>query len=188
MATPSPQSNPDQPRLETGEVIITTSRKHWINLAPVILSTAILVLLFFFGTIYYDTHMDNIHKYVPAAYIAIFSFFFWILVVGILLLSIWIYRQNRLVLTNHHLMEYTRRGLFDHTVAQFSLIKLQDVSARQRGFLANVLGYGNIELETAGESENFLFQQLPQAQALANQIMQAHERLESGSEREHRSV
>ncbi|HSX14842.1 MAG TPA: PH domain-containing protein [Candidatus Saccharimonadales bacterium] len=170
--------NPNQPAPVT-ETILAQRHKHWINVAPVMFSTLILALVFVAASSYYAGHTDTVNQYIPVAGISALTFIYWVLIIGIALLAIWIYRQNRIVLTNHHIMQYTRRGLFDHSVSQFSLIKLQDVSCRQKGILANLLSYGDIEIETAGEEENFSFKQVPSPQTLADQIMQAHEALES---------
>ena len=159
------------------EQILTQQRKHWINVAPVMLSTLILLLVLPLASYLYSRYNDQISKIIPAAAMGSLMLIYAVLVILIALLALWIYGQNRLVLTNHHIVEYTRRGIFNRTESQFSLIKLQDVSCSQNGFLANLLGYGDITIETAGEEENFVFRQVPRPQSLANQIMQAHEAL-----------
>lgn len=170
------------------EKIILEQRKHWINVAPVMFATIVLLLVLPLVSYLYSSNGNSISKVIPAAVIGSMFMIYTALVAVIALLSLWIYRQNRLVLTNHHIVQYTRRGIFNRTVSQFSLIKLQDVSSAQKGLLANMLGYGNITIETAGEEENFVFSQVPNPQILANQIMQAHESLEDSSSKEARSV
>jgi len=170
------------------EIIITETRKHWVNIAPILFGCLILILFLPAGSYYYGRHMSAINQYIPAAIIGSLVLVYVAIVAFITILSIWIFRQNRLVLTNHHIVEYTRRGLFNHTTSQFSLIKLQDVSAAQKGLMANIFGYGTITIETAGEEENFVFQQVPNPQTLANRIMQAHEALEGSVSAEVRSV
>lgn len=183
MAVPTP---PPKPAID--ETVICERRKHWINVAPVLVACALLILFLPIASYFYARHMTEINKYIPSAAIGSLMLVYLLLVVSIALLSLYIYRQNRLVLTNHHLVEYTRRGIFSHTTSQFSLIKLQDVSSTQNGPLANMLNYGNITIETAGEEENFVFAQVPRPQELANQIMQAHEALADSLPAEARSV
>ncbi len=161
------------------ETVLAQTRKHWINVAPIFFSCIVLALVWL-GLVYSSgRYGQTLARYIPAADTGLVLAALALLIIAITGFSWWIYRQNRLVLTNHHLVEYTKRGLFDNTVSQFSLIKLQDVTARQRGLIANVLGYGDIVIETAGEQEHFVFNQVPRPQALADQIMQAHEALES---------
>lgn len=169
----------DQPANLVNETILAQTRKHWINVAPIMVSTVVLALVWL-GLVYSTgRYATTIRRYVPVADTGMVVFALGLLIAAIAVFSFWIYRQNRLVLTNHHLVEYTRRGLFNSTVSQFSLIKLQDVTARQNGLLANMLGYGDIVIETAGEQENFMFNQVPHPKVLADQIMKAHESLES---------
>ena len=179
------QKSPQKPAVD--EIVICQRRKHWVNIVPVLLACVILFLFLPIGSYFYGRHTQTINNIIPAGIIGSLVMVYIILVAGIALLSLWIYRQNRLVLTNH-IVEYTRRGIFDRTVAQFSLIKLQDVSSAQHGLMANLLGYGNITIETAGEEENFVFAQVPRPQELANQIMQAHEALADSLPTEARSI
>ena len=132
------------------EQVLFEQRKHWINVAPVMLSTALLLLILPLASYVYGRYKADLTKVIPVAVASSISMIYVVLVLLIGLLALWIYRQNRLVLTNHHLVEYTRRGIFNRTVSQFSLIKLQDVSSAQKGFMANLLGYGDITIETAG--------------------------------------
>lgn len=170
------------------ETIITERRKHWINIAPILFGSLILVLLLPAASYFYGRHSATINQFVPGVMMASLTLVYLVAVVFITGMSIWIFRQNRLVLTDHHIVEYTQRGIFNHTVSQFSLIKLQDVSASQQGLVANMFGYGTISIQTAGEAENFVFTQVPDPQDLANQIMQAHEALENSVSAETRSV
>jgi membrane protein YdbS with pleckstrin-like domain len=160
------------------ETVIAHRLKHWINIAPVMVACLILFLALIVGLSLYPSYAEDVNKFIPASLIGLFTLVYSSLVALIALLSVWIYRNNRLLLTNHHIVEFTRRGVFDTTISQFSLGKLQDVSCQQRGILPNLLGYGDIHIETAGEQkENFIFTQVPQPQELASQIMQAHEDL-----------
>jgi uncharacterized membrane protein YdbT with pleckstrin-like domain len=89
--------------------------------------------------------------------------------------SWYVYRENRIIVTNENLYQITQNSLFSRRVAQFALNRLQDVSANQSGFFASLLDYGDVTAETAGEEENFVFRQAPNPRDLAQKIVNYHE-------------
>lgn len=86
-----------------------------------------------------------------------------------------VYKGNELVITNENVVQILREGLFDRKVSQLNLAKVQDVTVDQEGVLANVFGYGTISIESAGEAANYRFIYLPDPNAVAKQIIEAHE-------------
>jgi uncharacterized membrane protein YdbT with pleckstrin-like domain len=159
------------------EQIILKTHKHWINVAPALMSFALVaVLIFLLPTIWLNSS--------EAQRVLTGSAMTALLTIGVStsvvfgLLAYWVYSQNQLVLTTMYLVQVTQSGLFNRTVSRLSLDKLQEVTARQAGPLAQIFGFGDLVVETAGEQENFVFTQVPRAQDMAHRIMQAHESLE----------
>ena len=75
-----------------------------------------------------------------------------------------------------HIIEVVQRGLFSRSVSQLSMARVQDVNATRRGLFATLLDYGNIEVETAGEIDNFVFNFAPHPQQLADECLSIHEK------------
>jgi uncharacterized membrane protein YdbT with pleckstrin-like domain len=91
------------------------------------------------------------------------------------LIAIYIYLQNRLILTTKNLIQILQKTLFNRKVSRLSMSNVEDVSAEQRGFFATVFNYGTLLVQTAGEMENFIFTLCPNPNKFAQQILEARE-------------
>jgi uncharacterized membrane protein YdbT with pleckstrin-like domain len=73
----------------------------------------------------------------------------------------YIYKQSKLLISDENLTQIIQTGLFGRSVAELSLADVEDVSAHQNGFIATIFGFGQLEIQTAGASENFIFKFCP---------------------------
>jgi uncharacterized membrane protein YdbT with pleckstrin-like domain len=158
------------------ETIVEVVRRHWINVVPVMAAFLLISLMAIVGFYFLgrDSYKFNQPSALPVATVALLA----LLVLGLLLayMSYMVYCQNRLIMTTKNLYQVTQNGLFSRKVSQFSLERLQDVSAAQNGMLASMLDFGDVTIETAGEEENFVFRQAAKPRALAGRIMNCHKR------------
>lgn len=79
-------------------------------------------------------------------------------------LDVWIVTNDRVVNTEQH-------GLFGRTVAELDLYKIQDVTSDVRGMLATFLNYGNVHVQTAGQKERFVFEEVPNPHEIRKRII-----------------
>lgn len=86
-----------------------------------------------------------------------------------------VYRGNHLVVTNENIIQVLQFSLLNKQVSQLNLAKIQDVSVDQSGIFQTTLGYGTIEIETAGEASNFRFPFVDDPNKAAKIIIEAHE-------------
>ncbi|HSX01775.1 MAG TPA: PH domain-containing protein [Candidatus Saccharimonadia bacterium] len=160
-------------KLDANEQVVQETGRHWIDLMPMVVSTVCLVagaigLAFIDGLGIVPTLVPG--RLVLGVIVAL------IILAGILFVTgLWVYRQNKLIITNLHLIEVEQQGLFARKVSQLSLARVQDVSGHRRGFIATIFNYGDIEVQSAGEQDNFTFVNAPGPQELADACLQAHE-------------
>ena len=64
------------------------------------------------------------------------------------------------IVTSQRIINIEQRGLFNREIAEHTLDKIQDVSGIQKGFTQTLFGYGNVHVQTAGEIQRFVFQQV----------------------------
>ncbi len=159
--------------LEPSEHVIRVVRRHWIDLFPVVVSSALLFLSV--PVIVYVYARSAYKVQLPLEFMGLALIIILILAGAILGLGLFVYRQNYLILTNMHLIQVEQRGIFDRQVSQLSLARLQDVSGKRFGILATLLDYGNMEVQSAGEHEKFIFRNAASPQELADDCLQAHE-------------
>jgi uncharacterized membrane protein YdbT with pleckstrin-like domain len=97
------------------------------------------------------------------------------LIFFILFIATYIYRQNKLIVTDQNLIQILQGGLFARKVSRLSVSNVEDVSANQRGFLPTFFNYGTLVVQTAGEMENFIFPYCPNPNKFADQILDARQ-------------
>lgn len=139
---------------------------------PVIVSTTILLGLLLGGSYSYGRFKDQVSKFVPIELLNLVMVVL-ILVIGLIaVLSYWIYSQNRLILTNTHLVQVSRQGIFSTSVIRFNLEDIQDVRNSKRGVVASLLNYGDVMIDTAGQELNMVFYQVSNPNEVAEKIIQ----------------
>jgi len=150
-----------------GEKTVLLTRKHWLNLFFPLFVILLIVLLLFIS--YFFISSFNWYNMISSIY--------WFLVV-ISLLVLWtlafynimIYSLNVVMVTNKRVIENKQEGLFKHTVNELELNKIQDMSVKVFGPLAEFLDFGNIEIQSAGAKNKFIFNQLPHPKKIKNTV------------------
>lgn len=56
------------------------------------------------------------------------------------------------IITNRRVIAIRQRGLFHREVSEMAMERIENVTAETPGFIATVLDFGNVKIETAGES------------------------------------
>jgi len=74
------------------------------------------------------------------------------------------------VVTNQEIISVDQKGLFNHTVARQPISRIQDVKATSQGYAQTFLNFGNVEIQTAGENANFIFEEVPSPFKVADKI------------------
>lgn len=83
------------------------------------------------------------------------------IVVLILILATYLYRLNRLIISDRNVTQVLQKGLFNRQVSELSMANVEDVTANQKGIFATMFNYGELKIETAGEQNNFHFSYCP---------------------------
>jgi hypothetical protein len=169
----------DSEYIDPGEQILFVIRKHWVNLAPILFAWAIVGLAILFGFYSVGRFADTIAKFGPVSSLVLALGALSVLWVALVYLSFWVYMQNRLILTDKNFIQVNRAGILQANVTQFPLGKVQDVTVQQHGLFPNLLKYGDIIIETAGELPNLTFRQVANPNKVADQIMDLHEQVEA---------
>ena len=158
--------------LGDGEKIVYATRQHWFLLISSILLEIFLILLFLAATV------TTAVLFPPYALIGF--------VVGFILILIPIVTMTRDILSwaNHQYIITNRRvvqiaGIFDKTVTDSSLEKVNDVKLTQSMF-GRMFDYGNIEILTASELGVDEFKRIERPVQFKTAMQNSKQRLESG--------
>lgn len=95
---------------------------------------------------------DTAHSYLLMLLIILFVIF----IVAGLVLS-YVYKGNRMYVTNHRIIRYTTDALFAHSKNVINLVSVEDVSFRQNSIIQSLLRYGTIRLSTVGDETTYSF-------------------------------
>lgn len=98
------------------------------------------------------------------------------LVFIVLLIATYVYKQNRWVVTDESVHQTSQRGLFNRQSSELSMANIEDVTAEQKGILAELFGFGTLRAETAGELSYFHFNYCPNPDKYAKIILDARQK------------
>lgn len=97
-------------------------------------------------------------------------------IIAVILTSL-VYRQNRLIVTDRNITQMLQYGLFSRKVSQLNMVNVEDVTALQSGIFQTMFGFGDLNIETAGEQVNFHFSYCPRPGYYAKIILNAREQI-----------
>ena len=161
---------PGQPRDEITNRVVY---KHFMAIFPILFAFVLVAMAIIALFIYYNANQYLFEQYLSHVVITLIGFILIAAVVLLVLASIWIWRRNRIIITNHHIVDIDQIGLFNQTVSTLRLEEIQDISAKINGPLQNILRYGTIIIQTAGERENFVFDFVPEPYELEQYILES---------------
>ena len=155
------------------EKIVEVIYRHWISVLPAMSAWIFIAGLSLIGFYFLGFYSDQI-KSTPAAFTVLSALI--LLSVIFIYVSYWIYRQNRLIITEESAYLVTQNTLFSRQIDQFGMHRLQEATAKQQGFFATVMDFGDVIAETAGDEKNMLFRYARQPKDLAERIMDYHKK------------
>ncbi len=166
-------------RLEPNEVITRSVRKHWfvllLNLVPfALLAWAPTLFVPFVHFIASSVQHSNQVATLDITNIPLVRF-----VYGLWLLMLWSaafntithYYLNQWVITNTRIIEVHQYGYFSREVSSVLLVRVQDVSSDVEGLFGTLIGYGELQVQSAGEQEHFVMEDIADPQGLRDLIM-----------------
>ena len=172
------------PGQQENEEICMILRPHWM----VFLVKFIVWLLFVAILLFTDW---AINKYLPILNTAPYldyvnlakSVYFMFLILGLLILWVMYYLDIQII-TNERVVDITQVSLLHRTVSELHLSRIEDVTAEVDGIFGTFLDYGNVYVQTAGETERFTFDRVPNPTRVEKMILDLYEQLPDG-QKEH---
>jgi len=153
------------------ENVIILRRAHFIVNLPWLVGTVVALMLPFLVWPFF--------KFVPGIQISInhqttlLLNSVWFLVVFFVAFQTFLnWYFNIYIITNKRIVDLDFFSVFFHKVSQANLDKVQDVEFEKKGIFQNFFDYGDVQIETAGEISNFCFENIPDPEEYAKQILQ----------------
>lgn len=159
--------------LDPGETVTRVIHRHPLDFLPSIIMSGTLALAAAALAYVAARFPENI-PFPPVIVLALVTIL--TIISGLIfLIGYIIFRGNILVFTNIHLVQVERLALFQRRVSQLSFLRVEDVTGRKTGILQTIFDYGNVEVQSAGEQEKFIFRNAPHPELLADEALQIHE-------------
>jgi hypothetical protein len=165
------------PGQQADEKICLVLREHWaVLLAKVGLWFVMLVLylVYDYALLYYAP------EYIPAAYLPLLEvlriIYLMFLSLGLFIIFTLYYLHSHII-TNERIVTIEQRSLLHHTISELHLNQIQDVTAEVHGLPENLLDFGDVFIQTAGETERFLFHNVPNPTRVTKLILDLYEQV-----------
>lgn len=152
-----------------GEDVFILLRQHWVTNIPWVLNTVIGLLLPFIIVTLYSYYLGG-DLFGLSSIVAIW-------VVWYLILCSYVFHNflkwffNAYIITNQRILDLDFYGLLHSKISEASLINIEDVSSSHVGIWQNLFDFGHIIIQTAGESREFGFANVPRPGYIQDKIM-----------------
>jgi hypothetical protein len=160
------------PNQAPGEKIIKVIRRDFFVLFKSVLLFILLLIIplvilvvFLYGEInIWDNEffLPLIVLGASAYYLFIWLFFFFNFIDYYL--DIWI-------ITTERIIDIEQRGFFSRTISEQRISNIQDITSEVKGIVATVLKFGYLYIQTAGEKQRFVFEDVPDPDGLRDLII-----------------
>ena len=154
--------------LDAGEKVLRTIHRTFFSFIPSLLLSVFLAA-FAVGLTYLDARYPASAPFPPIELFPLVIIAA-VLSVVVFLIGWYIYRRNVLVFTNLHLIEVEQNSLFNRSVSQVSFTRVQDVTGTRTGFFATIFNFGDVEVQSAGEQQQFIFHYAHNPEEVANAV------------------
>lgn len=163
------------PSQQPNEKILIIVREHWFRL---FIKLFIIAVLLFLPAIIKLLLSDELTELSTPHGMAIISLVTQLYFLGLLiaLFIVWVlYYLNIHIVSEMRIVDIDQVGLLSHRVSELNLETIEDVSSQTNGLFGNLLNYGTVFIQTAGASERFQFENVPQPAHIANVILTLYE-------------
>lgn len=173
---PAKSRYPGQPAEEVTQRVFY---KSFVMVLPVLLASVALGIVGLVGMSYgaatsqVGLGIDN--QFVLSGSTISFISFVFLVFVGLFTFgALWIWRNNRILVTNERIVDIDQNTIFNRSVATLTLSRIQDVSAEVKGPAQTLLQYGTVVVQTAGQEQNFHFDYMPRPYEAEQYILEIH--------------
>lgn len=159
--------------LSQGEYVVYEARKSWFILFTETIGLVFSILLPII-LVSFLSAFDDIFIAGDVGALFMIVLLSWVFVVWNVLLIIWTdYYLDVLVVTNKYLVDIDQKGLFNRDVSVIELDKIQDINTEVSGAIATVINYGDIAIQSAGTSKEFVIKGLDKPNFIRMKIKEA---------------
>lgn len=154
-----------------GEEVVLEVHRHWVVVAPVYAVIAVLALapLVLYGVLDALPIVFDAPGWGPA--LPAFAYFGWLLALWVGGYLVWLdHHLDIWIVTNERLIDVEQKGVFSREVSSLRFDRIQDITAEVDGVLATMLKFGDIKVQTAGDTNEFTITNIATPQHVVDTI------------------
>ncbi len=165
------------PGQQPDEKIHLVIHQHWMVLALQLFIWLLFVVIYIVAQYLYQTYLQTqlAPDFLPVVDMVRIGFLMFI-ALGFFIITT-LYYLNIHIITNERIVDIDQPALLKHTVSELHLNQMQDVTAEVHGLLENIFNYGDVYIQTAGETERFVFNKIPNPTKVTKIILDLYEQL-----------
>lgn len=155
-----------------GEEVYILLRQHWVTNIPWILKVVIglFALIVSFG-IYFSGKYPQLSDYLAVNQILAIGAVLYTLISSYAFISFLRWYFNAYIVTNERLLDLDYNGISQHRISEANLLNIEDVSSGHIGIWQNLFDFGNVQIQTAAERLEFVFEGVPNPGYVQDKIM-----------------
>ena len=163
------------PSQQPNEKIVLVVREHWFRLATKVAVIAVISLLpAVFKLLLVDTDIFSTSETMAAIGATINSVFYLGLLVALFVVFV-LYYLNIHIVSEQRVVDIDQTGLLFHEISELNIETIEDVTGQIKGVFGNLLNYGTVYIQTAGATERFEFDNVPNPEYIAKVILELYE-------------
>jgi hypothetical protein len=166
--------------LHPDEKIVMERRRFWLPIvSQAVLMAFVAIIPIILITVLSNLLPENVGliaaRYQPEL---LFLSAVWILCSWIIFAVNWTnYYLNVLLVTNKRILDIDQLGLFSRHISEARIENVQDMRVEVVGLLASVFDFGNLQIQTAAATEEFIIQNIRHPNEVKDLISSQHEAL-----------
>jgi len=157
--------------LQEGEQVDIKARKHWFSLFR---DSFGIIVIYLIPYIVWKFLINYTDVSIPELDTSVVTFILsaWTLILWAKFFNVWTdYYLDIWVVTNNRIMNIEQKGLFKREVSTLRIERIQDVTIKVDGIVATVLGFGDVCVQTAGETEEFVIEGIANPENVKRKIL-----------------
>jgi hypothetical protein len=163
------------PSQQPNEKILIVVREHWFRLFVKLVVVFVLMLLPYSMRTLLGDQLPILDTAQGEALVSLVLQFYYLALL-ISLFIIWIlYYLNLHIVSEERIVDINQVGLLNHVVSELNIETIEDVSSETTGLFGNILNYGTVFIQTAGATERFQFEKVPNPAYIASVILELYE-------------
>lgn len=170
----------DSLSLAGDETLIHDARKHWFMIATsiawivfaMLLPLAIYISLLYIG----PSIAMNLIESTPVIF---FFYALWLLICWTVSFAVITdYMLDVVRITDKRVIDVDQKGFFNRNIATIRLEDIQDVTIQSSGIFATLLGFSDLNIQSAGHLNEFIVRGLKDPEQIRSTILEMHEKVE----------